>query len=45
VRGVVLVADLAPLVEMNSSSEGDWPVYKVYDKLGRSGIEFDSIPK
>jgi CheY-like chemotaxis protein len=40
-----VVADLAPLIEVSTSSKGDWGVYKIYDKLGKNGIEYDLIPK
>lgn len=40
-----VVADLAMLVEVIASLKGDWHVYKLYDKLGKGGVEFDLIPK
>jgi DNA-binding response OmpR family regulator len=45
VRGVMPLANLNPLVRINSSATGDSQVYKIYNKLGKNGIEFDSIPK
>jgi DNA-binding response OmpR family regulator len=40
-----IIADIAPLIEVGTSSKGDWAVYKVYDKVGKNGIEYDLIPK
>lgn len=40
-----VVADVAPLIEVVTSTKGDWSVYKLYDKLGKNGIEFNFIPK
>jgi len=40
-----VITDLSPLVEIVTSPAGGLNVYKVYDKVGRNGIEFDLIPK
>jgi len=43
--GDVVTADLHPLIQIVASRTGNWDVYKIYDKLGKNGIEFDVIPK
>jgi hypothetical protein len=39
-----VIADLGPLVAVVMSQKGDWDVYKIYNKLGLNGIEFELIP-
>lgn len=40
-----MIADLEPLLAVAPSTKGDWGVYKLYDKIGKNGIEHDLIPK
>jgi DNA-binding response OmpR family regulator len=40
-----MIADVNPLIEIVTSPTDDWNVYKIYDKLGKNGIEFAFIPK
>ena len=36
-EGTSVAADLASLVEIISSQNGDWGVYKIYSRIGRKG--------
>jgi CheY-like chemotaxis protein len=37
--------DLFPLVELASATSGEWQAYRLYDKLTKAGMEFDTIPR
>ncbi len=39
-----VIANVGPLIEVVLSQKGDWDVYKIYNKLGEKGIEFEFIP-
>jgi hypothetical protein len=39
-----VVADVSPVIEVLISQKGDWDVYKIYNKLGEKGIDFEIIP-
>lgn len=39
------IADVDPLLGVTEPPKGDWSVYRIYDKVGKNGIEYDLIPK
>ena len=44
IDGTSVVADLTPMVDTVASSGGELDLYKVYNKIGEDGIDFELIP-